>query len=332
MKVNFIIEGTGLLKYIGCSTAAKQFIDYLTDKGVEISTNSKEKSFDIIHAHTFGPFALRQAKKNENAISIISAHSTPSINNKNIITGGWKIWNSIYRYIYNKFDYVLAVSEYSVKELKKIGIKKEIFTVENGIDRKKFFYNKSNGNKFRENYNIKEEDLLILNIAQITPRKGIYDFIKVAEKNPKYFFLWVGGFPYRYASSEYFKLKSIYKKNADLNNLKFVGFVEDIIGAYSAADILFTPSYAETFGLTIIEAGACRLPIIARDLEVFKELFGNNISYGSDNEEFTSLINKYNNKKIREKRSEDAYYLSEKYDIKIIADKLYNIYEKILNQ
>ena len=58
MKVNFIIEGSGLLKYIGCSTAAKQFVDYLIEKGIEIKINSKEKNFDIIHAHTFGPFAL----------------------------------------------------------------------------------------------------------------------------------------------------------------------------------------------------------------------------------------------------------------------------------
>jgi glycosyltransferase involved in cell wall biosynthesis len=332
MKVNFIIEGGGLLKYIGCSTAAKQFIDYLSDKGVEIKINSKDKNFDIIHAHTFGPFALNQSKKNKNAISIISAHSTPSINKKNIITGEWKIWNRIYKYIYNKFDYVLAVSEFSVKELKRIGIKKDIFIVENGIDRKKFYYNEQKGTNFRKNYDIKKEDLLILNIAQITPRKGIYDFIEVAKKNPDYKFFWVGGFPYKYASSDYFKLRKIYEKNAYLDNFKFVGFVEDIIGAYSAADMLFTPSYAETFGLTIIEAAACKLPTIARDLEVFRQLFGENISYGSNNEDFTNLINKFNHKKIRYSRIKDAYFLSEKYDIKIIANKLYNIYEKIVNQ
>jgi glycosyltransferase involved in cell wall biosynthesis len=330
MKVNFIIEGSGLLKYIGCSTAAKQFINYLMDKGIEIKINSKDQDFDIIHAHTFGPFALKQSRKNHGAVKIISAHSTPSINNKNIITGGFKFWNWIYKYIYNKFDYVLAVSEYSVKELKKIGIKREIFVVENGIDRKKFFYNQESGNKFRDKYGIEKQDLLVLNIAQITPRKGIYDFIEVAKKNPDIKFLWVGGFPYKYASSEYFKLKKIYKKNANLDNLKFVGFVEDIIGAYSASDILFTPSYAETFGLTIIEAGSCKLPVIGRKLEVFEELFGNNISYGENIEGFSVMINKFKNEEFRKKRSDDVYVLSGKYDITIIADKLYNIYKKVV--
>ena len=330
MKVNFIIEGSGLLKYIGCSTAAKQFVNYLLNKGIEIEINSKDKDFDIIHAHTFGPFALKQSRINHDAVKIISAHSTPSINNKNIITGGFKFWNWIYKYIYNKFDYVLAVSDYTVKELKKIGIKREIFVVENGIDRKNFFYNKESGKKFREIYSIKKQDMLVLNIAQITPRKGIYDFIEVAKKNPDIKFLWVGGFPYKYASSEYFKLIKICRNNANLDNLKFVGFVEDIVGAYSASDILFTPSYAETFGLTIIEAGSCKVPVIGRKLEVFEELFGSNMSYGENIEEFSFMINKFKNEEFRKKRSEDAYYLSEKYDIRIIADKLYKIYKKVI--
>jgi glycosyltransferase involved in cell wall biosynthesis len=215
-------------------------------------------------------------------------------------------------------------------ELKNIGIKKEIFVVENGIDKKKFIYNKLNGGRFRRDYGIKKEDLLILNIAQITPRKGIYDFLKVAQNNPEIKFLWVGGFPYKYASSDYFKLKKIYKKNAGLNNFKFVGFVEDIIGAYSGSDVLFSPTYAETFGLTIIEAGSCNLPIIARKLQVFEDLFGDKICYGETIEEFSDLINKFKDKEFRKRRSKDAFSLSEKFDVKLISDKLLKIYEEIV--
>ena len=331
MKVNFIIEGNGLLKYIGCSTAAQQFVDFLIKKGVEVKINSKEKDFDIVHAHTFGPFALNQSRKNRNAMKIVSAHSTPSINEKNIITGGWKFWNWIYKHIYNKFDYVLAVSDFSVKELKNIGVNKEIFVVENGIDLKNFIYDKKKGEKFREKNGILKDDLLVLNVAQITPRKGVYDFIEVARDNSDIKFIWVGGFPYKYISYDYFKLKKIYEKNAGLKNLKFVGFVEDIIGAYSGSDILFTPSYAETFGLTIIEAGSCKLPIVARKLDVFNELFSDSIDYGLKNKDFSILIKKYFDHKYKDKRSEDSFSISKRYDIKIIADKLHNFYEKITN-
>jgi glycosyltransferase involved in cell wall biosynthesis len=224
---------------------------------------------------------------------------------------------------------VLAVSDFSVKELKNIGVNKEIFVIENGIDRSKYIYDEKKGKKFREQNGIKKDDLLVLNVAQITPRKGVYDFIEVARDNSDIKFIWVGGFPYKYASYDYFKLKKLYKKNAELKNLKFVGFVDDIIGAYSGSDVLFTPTYAETFGLTIIEAGACKLPVIARKLNVFDELFGSNIDYGLNNNDFSILIEKYFDDKLRDIRGKDSFSISKKYDIKIIAEKLHNFYEKI---
>ena len=42
----------------------------------------------------------------------------------------------------------------------------------------KFIYDEKKGIKFREQNGITQDDLLILNVAQITPRKGIYDFMK----------------------------------------------------------------------------------------------------------------------------------------------------------
>jgi hypothetical protein len=42
------------------------------------------------------------------------------------------------------------------------------------------------------------------------------------------------------------------------------------------------------------------------------------------------MINKFKNEEFRKKRSDDVYVLSGKYDITIIADKLYNIYKKVV--
>ena len=286
MKVNFIIEKSFGLKYLGCATVSQQLMELLKKKGIDVHLNSKEDGFDIVHAHTFGPLAMSQQKKTK---SIISAHSTPSINEGNIVTGKRKFWNKIYKKIYNKFDYVYAVSETSVKELKDIGITKPIDVLENGINRTVFKYDEKKGKAFRKEYGFTDKDYVVVNVAQITPRKGIYDFIKVAENNPDVKFLWVGGFPYFIVSSDYLKLKDIIRKVP--KNLTFTGFVEDIIGVYSGADLLFTPTYRETFGLTIIEASACKLPVLVRPLEVFKDLFGKEINYGSNVNEFSSIIN-----------------------------------------
>jgi glycosyltransferase involved in cell wall biosynthesis len=318
MKVNFIIEQSFGLKYLGCATVSRQLMNVLTEQGIDVSLNSKKDGFDLVHAHTFGPLAMSQRKK---ATSIISAHSTPSINAGNIIFGDKKFWNSLYRSIYNKFDYVFAVSQFTVKELEDIGINKPIYVLENGVNTSFFTYDKAKGQKFRKQNGYDTDEYVVLNVAQVTPRKGIYDFFSLAKANPDVQFLWIGGFPYFIGSSDYLKLKNLIKHPP--KNLKFTGFVEDIIGAYSGADLLFTPSYRETFGLTIIEADACCLPVLARDLAVFRELFSDHISYGKNVEEFNTVIKK------RPKRTPAS--LSKQYNLATIGKETIKLYENILS-
>jgi len=317
MKVNYIIENSRGLKYLGCATIAQQLLDILQKKDIDIQVNSREDGFDLVHAHTFGPLALTQKRK---AKSIITAHSTPSVNKGNIITGGFRFWRSIYRRIYNSFDHVFAVSKNSVKELNTIGIVKPIFILENGVNTDYFNHNEQKGNDFRKTHGFKEDDYVVLNVAQITPRKGIYEFIETARRNPDKKFLWIGGFPYFLASSDYLHLKNEVQKAPE--NLQFTGFVEDIIGAYSGANLLFTPSFNETFGLTILEASACDLPVLARDLDVFHELFDNEIHYASSIDGFSEVI------QSELMKSENT--LAKRYNLDSIAEKLIQQYEEII--
>ena len=106
-------------------------------------------------------------------------------------------------------------------------------------------------------------------------------------------------------------------------NLRFTGFVEDIIGAYSGSNLLFTPSFGETFGLTIIEADACNLPVLARNLEVFTDLFGKNISYANNIEKFSEII--------IEKPKKTNGTLAKNYDLDRIAKDAITLYDKIID-
>ncbi|MFH1013482.1 MAG: glycosyltransferase family 4 protein [Thermoplasmatota archaeon] len=318
MKVNFIIESSRGLRYLGCATVSKQLMEVLKEKGIDVALNSKKDEFDLIHAHTFGPLAISQKRK---ARSIISAHSIPSINKGNIIFGDKSLWNAVYRKIYNAFDYVFAVSKMSVKELKDIGVSKPIYVLENGVNKSFFKYDTEKGRIFRDANGFSKNDYVVLNVAQITPRKGVYDFITVAKNNPDVKFLWVGGFPYFIASSDFLRLKTIIRHLPP--NLRFTGYIEDIIGAYSGSDLLFTPTQGETFGLTIIEASACNLPVLTRRLEVFEELFDGNVLFGRDVEEFGSII--------KQKPKKQKSQLTDRYDLHRIANDTISLYEKIID-
>ncbi|MDS0256805.1 glycosyltransferase [Thermoplasmatales archaeon AK] len=52
-----------------------------------------------------------------------------------------------------------------------------------------------------------------------------------------------------------------------------------LIKLYNAADVLLMPSLFEGYGVPVIEALACELPVVASDLEVFHEIAGNNALY-----------------------------------------------------
>jgi glycosyltransferase involved in cell wall biosynthesis len=59
---------------------------------------------------------------------------------------------------------------------------------------------------------------------------------------------------------------------------------------YNAADVLLFPSRQETFGLVALEAAACGLPLVLRDLPDFHEIFGEAFLSGSDPDSFSARI------------------------------------------
>ena len=102
MKVDFYVEDMLFFKYIGCATVAKTLYRQLSGMdGIEVSWKSKKKHADVVHYHTFGPFALLN-RKCADGKKVLTAHSTPRINEGNIALA--RMINKRYPKIYRKFD------------------------------------------------------------------------------------------------------------------------------------------------------------------------------------------------------------------------------------
>ena len=319
MKVNFIVEDSGAFKYLGCATAAKNLYNALSKK-IDISYNDSSLDFDIAHFHTFGPRSLWYLHR-FNGVSIITAHSTPNLNEGNLAVPGLVNW--LYRPIYNRFDHIISVSNKCKNELVKMGCKPEITTIYNGIDPSLFSPDEAKRVSFRKKYNLTKKDTLILTVAQRTPRKGIYDFLEIAKRFPSYKFLWIGGFPYSLFSKEYNKIKKTLKNKPD--NTMFPGFVEDIFEVYSAADFFLMPSFAEGHSIVMLEALSMKLPMIARDTEEYREAFNGMLSYFSQVEDLNEEVFSESNKKKYQKKAEEVSI----YNIDKIADQHTKLYEKL---
>ena len=83
-------------------------------------------------------------------------------------------------------------------------------------------------------------------------------------------------------------------------NLKFLGIVprEEMNDIYNMADIMFLPSYEELFPMTILESANCKIPILLRDIELYKGILDGYYISGKTNEEFIEKIKKLKNDEL----------------------------------
>jgi glycosyltransferase involved in cell wall biosynthesis len=324
MRVNIFVEDLLFFKYIGCSTVAKTLYTQMSAMPwMDVSWNSMGNNFDIVHYHTFGPLSLLN-RKLSGGVKVLTAHSTPRINEGNLVLS--RFINPIYPKIYRKFDHIVSISNPCQREIEKMLPDVSATLIPNGIDREYFRKDAEKRQKFRERFSIEDDDKVVLTVAQQTPRKGIYDFIELSGRHPEIKWVWVGGFPYGMFSKDYLRINKM--KNLCGENTVFTGFVPDIIEAYSGADVFFMPSYAETFGLVIVEALSCGLPVVARGIPEFREIFKGAVNFFDNKEEAASLIN---DDELLKRSSDGARAFTEQYDIKRIAYMHYDLYRRLLD-
>lgn len=322
MKVNFVVEDLGSMKYVGCSTLAKSLYENLE---IEKNWNSFNTNSDLDHFHTFGPFSLLLNLK-ESRPSVLTAHSTPRANVGNVILSE-DFWRKVYRKVYNRFGHIIAVSETSKKELLDIGIERDISVIYNGVDRNKFYFDERARRDIRDQYGLKDDDLLAINVGQKTVRKGIFDFISMAKKHPDVKFLWVGGMPYSGFSENYREIKKTLSQKYD--NLILPGYVEDLNAHYSAADLMLNPSNFETFGLTILEAMSLGLPVIMKDVEVFQELYSHSGMICQNRKEMDTCLENLKDENYRKTMEKKSLETAQYFDIEKIARQHVDLYGRI---
>ena len=131
--------------------------------------------------------------------------------------------------------------------------------VPNGVDTDKFVYT---GGDIRERFGIGDKKLVLAVASGFEERKGIYDFVKLSKMlHQDYQLLLVG--------------TNVNDKKSLPDNVVAVSRVSgvaELSAFYSAADVLLSLSYEETFGLTIIEAMSCGTPAIVYDNTAQPEL------------------------------------------------------------
>lgn len=328
ITVNIVSETPFYPKGHGVHTAFLEMIEAYKKLGISVLVNSDQKS-DITHCHTIGLFSLKKIRKNKGKVTI-SAHVIPDSFVGSLI--GAKAWLPLakmyLKFFYNQAKVIIAVSPQVQKELSDWKLKGTVHYIPNAVNMDKFKKDEKAGLVVRKKMGISSSDFVVINTGQIQPRKGIKTFIETAKKIPDIKFVWAGGIPMKRFASNYKEMTEIQKNPP--KNMIFAGNVpyEEIPAFYSAADVFFFPSYQENFPYSVIEAGASGLPLVMRDLKIYKPIYFEHVIKGDDNS-FSKIIKKLKeNDNYYQGWSKEAIRLAQRYESIKTAKKFLEIYKK----
>lgn len=338
IKVNLIFKPgipSARKKGGGDQTACKMLYEALKKRNdVEVYYNGsiKEGPYDILHFHSLGDVFFRYAKQENKSKIVFTAHVIPdTMLGSAILAERWKsIFSQYLLLFYNQADAVIAVSPLEIQKLKEMGVKTEIVFIPNGIDLSLFKKDETLRKKTREEFGIKENDIVLLSVGHIIKRKGFDTFVKAAQELPQYKFVWVGGIPFSFLSGGYSEIKKFLKNPPE--NLILPGPYphEELNKFYNMADIFFFPSRQENFSIAVLEASAVGLPLLLRDLEEYKEPLTPYYLPWNEKNVISKIQELAKNIDLRKEYSEKALKIAEKYDIYKVTEATVNLYKNLL--
>jgi glycosyltransferase involved in cell wall biosynthesis len=247
-----------------------------------------------------------------------------------------------YNFLYNRISKAFAISTEIKNNLVQTTnlTEDDIEIVFNGIDTEKFCPEKADKTKIKNEFGIKDNEIVIGMIARISPGKGHEVFLNSAnvlsEKFSNLKFLIVG----QASRGEDVYANQIYKlsKELNLNNVIFTGFRRDINDILAAMDIFVFPSQAEAFGIALVEALSMGIPsVCARAGGVLDIVVDKVTSLYFQIQNYLDLASKIKilieDKTLRETFSINSRKRAiQLFDINIIMDQTINIYEKLIQR
>ena len=313
----------------GVSGAYRELVHLLQRDAKEelIVTENLPIEADITHFHTIDfPYYLSTFQKKRSGRKIGYVHFLPDT-----LEGSLKIpfflKGIVKRYVfsfYNRMEHLVVVNPMFIEDLVAAGIPREKVTyIPNFVNKEKWHpLPKEEVLRLRENLGLDQHQFIVVGAGQVQKRKGIDDFIRLAEELPQITFIWAGGFSFGGMTDGYEKYKKMMENPP--KNLLFPGIVtpERMRELYSLADIFLLPSYNELFPMTILEAASCDAPIMLRDLDLYKVILEGNYHATADKDEMKQSILEYQKnpdslKELKEKAKKISREYSEEHLLQI---------------
>lgn len=294
---------------------------------------------DIVHCHT--PITLGMlgdiVALFQNIPKVYTYHTYyPEYADHYIKLGKFKTKKAVQKFdvfYCNRSDRVIVPSLKLEKILSDWGVESPIDVLPTGIDPGEF--TGASGKKFREKYNIEDNQKILLFVGRLGQEKNIeflIDAVKKAKEKNKNIILFIVG------DGNHNKELQTKVKELDLKKyIKFTGFLsrEETLDAFAGSDIFVFASKTDTQGLVILEAAYTGKPIIMIEDPGLGDIVKNNENgflVPEDVDIFADRINLLlNDNELYASMSANSKKIAENITINEQADKLLNIYKEVIN-
>ena len=289
----------------------------------------KENKYDIVHVHTptAGVYGRLLKVKFPKLKTIYTAHGfhffkgAPKLN--------WAIYYPIERIMAKFTDTIITINSEDFERAKKFKIRNTYKVDGVGVDLDKYNLDNFNRNEIRKNLNLKQDDFVILMIAEVNKNKNHKQMIDAIEilKNKgidNIKVLCAGDGVIFDEVKQYIEDKNLQE------NIHMLGFRTDINELISACDIGILMSYREGLPRNIMELMACKKPVIGTDIRGIRDLVNDGVNgylvKVRDIEGTAKSIEKiYGDKKLLDDMSDNAYESIKKYCVDHVVNQLQEI-------
>lgn len=222
---------------------------------------------------------------------------------------------------------IIAVSQHTKQcVLRHLSIPEEkISVVYNGVSRN--FRVLDDRDRLKTKYGVGRKTLL--HVGTSYPRKNVELILNLLIKRGDVGLIKVGGFTE--------KQGYLIGKNTLGGRIKQYGSVDEntLVELYNVADALVMPSFAEGFGIPVLEAMACGCPVVCSDIEVFHELYDKAAVFAdphSLDDSLSKLDAVLSDSNLVNKLIKKGLEKSKEFSWRKCAQETYKIYEEIYNE
>lgn len=288
----------------------------------------EERNVEVVHTHF-----LR-----ENYISILAkifGAKIKIVNTRHMLNNNGKIVSYVNKMLSIFNNNFIAVSNAVKNELVKEGIvQRKIKLIYTGVDID--YWKENYRSTIREEFHVDKEEFLITYIGRFSPEKGhgfllqtIKNFNEINNKETnkrRVKFMLVGD------GQLFESFKRDTSNEECYDNVVFTGYRKDIKNILLGSDLYISPSESEAFGISVIEALASGLPVIATNIGGHKEILshrecGELIDYGDVDKNAAAIMKLLYDEEIYESYKVNAVkVIEENFSLSEMISETYEVY------